>query len=378
MITFRGKIPITIYPAFWLFAALIGFINTFTFWGTLLWMIVIFVSVLFHELGHALTALLCGKSPRIELVAMGGLTYHQAEDLPWWKQFFIIFDGPLFGALLFFLATLLLFLPLPPLLFLLLKTTQLINLFWTILNLLPILPLDGGQLLRVVLEGFMGARGVRVALFVGMCAALGMSLVAFLLSWFLVGALFFLFAFQNYETWRRAKSFTSQDKDLSIKTLFEKAEDLLEAGRKEEAALLLEEVRGKTGSGLFYTLSTQYLAFLLYEKKLAKECYEMLLPLRKELSEEALVLLQRAAFDEKQYPLVVELAGECFKQVPTAETAFRNACASAFLGEVESAVGWLKTAQSEGADNLKELLAQEDFRLVREDPRFQEFLRSCS
>ena len=57
MIRIPGRIPITIHGAFWILAALIGFLNSHSIVGTLIWMAIILISVLFHELGHALTAL---------------------------------------------------------------------------------------------------------------------------------------------------------------------------------------------------------------------------------------------------------------------------------------------------------------------------------
>jgi stage IV sporulation protein FB len=56
MLRIPGKIPIAISPAFWIFAALIGYLNSQSFIGTIIWIGIIFVSVLVHEFGHALTA----------------------------------------------------------------------------------------------------------------------------------------------------------------------------------------------------------------------------------------------------------------------------------------------------------------------------------
>src|SRR5271169_1684851 len=110
-LNFQGRIPVTIYPTFWIFAALIGYLNSMSLIGTLVWVGIIFVSVLFHEYGHALTAMLFKEKPRIELVAMGGLTYHNGQKLPFWKQFFIVLNGPLFGFILALIATALLQVP---------------------------------------------------------------------------------------------------------------------------------------------------------------------------------------------------------------------------------------------------------------------------
>src|SRR3990167_8564795 len=111
MIRIPGRIPIVVHPTFFLIAALIGFLYSGTVLGTIIWIAIILVSVLFHEFGHALTAALFGLSPRIELVALGGLTYHEGQKLPFWKQFLIVLDGPLFGFLLFIIASLLLQVP---------------------------------------------------------------------------------------------------------------------------------------------------------------------------------------------------------------------------------------------------------------------------
>ena len=54
MIRIPGKIPIAISPLFWIFAALIGYLNSMSLVGTLIWMGIIVVSVLFHEFGHLL------------------------------------------------------------------------------------------------------------------------------------------------------------------------------------------------------------------------------------------------------------------------------------------------------------------------------------
>jgi Zn-dependent protease len=46
-----------------------------------------------------------------------------------------------------------------------------INLFWPILNLLPIWPLDGGRISRELLEGALGHRGVIASLWVSIVVA---------------------------------------------------------------------------------------------------------------------------------------------------------------------------------------------------------------
>ena len=85
-------------------AALIGWLNTQTIQGALEWTVMIFVSVLFHEFGHALTAVSFGQIARIDLLGFGGLTQRHGPKLNLWKEFLIVLNGPCAGLLLFIIA----------------------------------------------------------------------------------------------------------------------------------------------------------------------------------------------------------------------------------------------------------------------------------
>ncbi|MES2345423.1 MAG: site-2 protease family protein [Chlamydiota bacterium] len=377
MIHIRGKIPITITPAFWIFAALIGFLSSGSFIGTFIWVGIIFVSVLFHELGHASMALLFGKKPRIELVAMGGVTFHHAEDLPFWKQFVIVLNGPLFGFLLFAGSTILLQLSsLNPegLAREILVKVQLVNLFWTILNLLPILPLDGGQLMRIPLEAFFGVKGFKLALMISMILAFTISLAAFLYHQFFIGAILFLFAFQSLDTWKKSRVFSPHDQDQSIKDLLKKGEHALQAGDRNAAQAAFEEIRARAKKGLNFLTATQYLAVIEYELGHFAKVYELLSPIQEDISLDALCFLHRAAFAQEDFSLVDKLSGISFQQMPTADTALRNAYAAATLKKTSPALGWLNAAVSKGLQDLPSILSDKHFDPIRSDPLFQKFL----
>lgn len=372
MIRIPGKIPITIYPTFWLVSALIGFLYSGNFIGTAIWIGIIFISVLFHEMGHALTAFAFGLKPRIELVAMGGLTYHEGDKLAFWKRFLIVLDGPLFGFILFLIATILLQVPSIAMTKMasVLTLIQVVNLFWTIVNLIPVIPLDGGQLLRVILEAIFGIKGFRYALMSGAVLALGISLVFFLYQQIFMGALFFLLAFQSYDAWRKTKFISEPDRSETVKNALMKAEELLQSGHKQEAMAAFENLRAETKQGLIYNMATQYLAFLLYEIGHVKESYDLLKSIRTELAPDAVCLLHKAAFEEKDYPLVTEFAAVCFQAMPTVDTALRNAYAHAELKEGEAAVGWLETAVREGLQNITDVISHSSFDPIRNDSHF--------
>lgn len=379
MIRIPGRIPVYIHPAFWIIAALIGFLNSFSLFGTLIWMAIILFSVLLHEYGHGVTALVFGQKPRIDLVFWGGVTsYRDGKPLSAIKQFFIVLNGPLFGLLVYVVATLLLLIPslAKGTSLQILHLTQVVNIFWTILNVLPIMPLDGGQLVRVVLEAAFGIKGFRYTLFASTALSLLISLAFFLYGAFLVGAIFFLLAFYSYDSWRKSRTISEVDRDEGVRRELEDAETALQEGRKPEAERYLQAIRAKTGRGMLYKMATQTLAALKYEEGQSDEAYQMLLALRQDLDSDALCVLQRAAYDQQDYALTVELASVSFQYAPSVETALRNAFAFACLGQAQPAVGWLQTAVDDGLDNLAEIIDHEALRKIRQHPAFVAFLKA--
>jgi hypothetical protein len=375
MIRIPGRIPITIFPAFWFFALLIAF---FLAGGNLIqmviWVGVIFVSVLFHEFGHALTALLFGRNPRIELVAMGGLTYHDGEKLPFWKQFFITLNGPLFG---FIIVVITYFLKdFSGHAGLLMTQIYYVNIIWTVVNLLPILPLDGGQLVRLGMEKVFHFKGLRYTLLTSAVLSLLFSLVLFITQNFLAGAVFFLFAFENFSNYRKSLSIGPSDQSDELKKNFLAAELMLRQGNKEEALKGFEAIRSRAKVGMIYNAATQYVAFFKYELGLVKEAYELLRSLKDNLDPDALALFHRIAFELGEFAQVMEIAGSVFQYVPEAEVALRSAYAAAHLKLVEACIGWLQTARQSGVENLKEIILENTFDLIREAPEFADFIKN--
>jgi stage IV sporulation protein FB len=375
MIRIPGRIPIAIYPSFWIVVFLLGYLMSQSLVGMFFCAAVIVVSLLVHEFGHALTALAFGQNPRIELMPFGGITFHEGRSLSIWKQCLIVFDGPLSGFLLLGVAYFAEMLWNPGGLWgEILLVTQWINLVWTALNLLPILPLYGGQLMRLFFEAFSGAKGLRYALFTSMLVGIIASLVAFLFQNFLLGALFFLLAFQSLDGFRKSRLMNEGDRKEALKRLLEQGEIAMHEGRKEAAVLAFEQLREEAKGGMLYLVASQELAFLRDEEGNQSQVYALLRPLARDLSGGALVLLHKAAFEMGDYALTDSLAARAFQELPLVETAVRSACAAAALSKIDPALGWLHTALQEGLMNLHEIVAQPHFDTLRSDPHLQHFL----
>ena len=173
--------------------------------SVLIYIIGFFISILGHELGHALAYRSFGGSAQIMIHAMGGMAVsHGSFNRK--QKIIITAAGPLFGLAMGIICLLLaMFLDLNLMSEYLIKFLNLmifLNIFWSFFNLLPIIPLDGGQLLghimhekKPVLRGQIG----------GITAGLA-ALFLFLILGSIFGAILLGYlAYQNFKAADRAR-----------------------------------------------------------------------------------------------------------------------------------------------------------------------------
>lgn len=380
MIRIPGNIPISIYPLFWLLAAGLGWINTFTVLGTAVWIGIVFVSILVHEYGHALTAIFFGQKAQIELVAMGGVTQRQGGRLKLWQDFIIVLNGPLAGFSLGLLAYFLKRTFIAPgstsLSAYALEVMFYVNVFWTFINLVPVQPLDGGKLLGIILQSFFGLRGIKIALFISMVLSVLLGLFFFSIHAVLAGVIFMMLAFESYRSWRESLSVTEQDQNLILQHLLKEAERDILNGNKQESLNKLLRIRDLAKSGIIYINATEHAAALLAEKGSFKEAYELLMPLSHKIDADSLRLLHQLAYRQGKWQDAVSVGTRSYQAIPNYETALINALSLAILGEVRPCIGWLQCAIKEGLPNLQEILHKREFDNIRHDPLFQKLERS--
>ncbi len=162
----------------------------------------LFLIVMFHEFGHALACRqVGGVANQIVLWPLGGVAYVNPPQRPG-ATLWSIAAGPLVNVVfvpifmvLGHVFRSLGFAQSMPNAFLLLREVALINLGLLIFNMLPILPLDGGQILRSLLWFVMGrARSLMVAVMIGFLGVTGLILLALRIQsvWFGVLAVFIL------------------------------------------------------------------------------------------------------------------------------------------------------------------------------------------
>jgi stage IV sporulation protein FB len=179
---------VRVHPLFWLVAVIFGWPNSAgpdALRDVLIWVVCVFVSILVHEFGHVLMGRVFGSWGYIVLYSFGGLAVGSNHLRRWWQRVLVAAAGPGAGFLLFAVvvaglliatrdtAGLLFNADLPGIGSLSLWSRLMalpylvelndalreifsdliwINLFWGLVNLLPVWPLDGGMISREICE----------------------------------------------------------------------------------------------------------------------------------------------------------------------------------------------------------------------------------
>lgn len=173
--------PILIHWMFWLNSALMGGALSASspeqLRGLLAWVVAVFLSILIHELGHALTMRNFGdRRVGIVLYAFGGLA--QGSQLRTRREDFLVSAaGPGLQILVGLAAGWSISLWRPPFLWLhqMLDGFTVVSIFWALLNLVPILPLDGGRLC----QAYLGPNKQRQVLTISIVCAGALALLSF-------------------------------------------------------------------------------------------------------------------------------------------------------------------------------------------------------
>jgi stage IV sporulation protein FB len=246
-------IPVRVHPMFWLVMGILGW-EPENMGAVLIFIGCAFLSILVHEYGHGLTARAFGSPASILLWGLGGLCYSNSDRQSPAQRLAVVALGPgagfvlcgvvmiLFSAL--FGLTLQEHLSFVQRLFGV-RTEHLqsayeklgqvrgsealnprfevyadlvrINIFWGLLNILPIWPLDGGRICEIVLSQLNPFNGRRWTHVVSLITAALFALMIYSLSHSLWNTIFFAyFAVINYQmldSIHRAQSLGLYDDD---------------------------------------------------------------------------------------------------------------------------------------------------------------------
>ncbi|QGJ68501.1 Peptidase [Planctomycetales bacterium 10988] len=234
-------IPVRVAMWFWIMAILLGHPFESTPQEIVIWVAVVFVSILVHEFGHiAMAAYMKWEPERVILYHFGGLAISRPTYRNSYASMAVMFGGPLagflFAALILLVLTLFGNFPLIGLghykevalpgdgqiifnanwffiqlsyplqsfpLLLLIFHLLAVNILWGVLNLFPIFPLDGGQIARELLVMSDPENGPTQAYILSIVTAVAMAVLA-AVSWgsFYLMIMFLILAYMSYENLR--------------------------------------------------------------------------------------------------------------------------------------------------------------------------------
>jgi Zn-dependent protease len=193
----------------------------------LVWVAVVFVSILVHEFGHALMQRRYGGHPRVTLYGLGGLASCNDCDRSPVRQILILLAGPGAG---FFLAGIIVailkslghfdgftldWVPIRwapfdlayyfennrlALMDLIIWDLLVINIMWGLINLLPVYPLDGGQITRELFTLRNPRAGIIYSLQLSAGVAVLFALYALIQNSIYTCAMFGILAYNNFQT----------------------------------------------------------------------------------------------------------------------------------------------------------------------------------
>jgi len=214
--------PVRIHPWFWLVALFLGDLHADPIF-VILWVVAMVLCILLHELGHAVVMRAYGFCPSIVLYSFGGLAIpHPGRNgvrRPGpWGDMLIAFAGPASGFILAAVLTLGLFyvggypvgifLRVVPQVFVpnaflrsFLNSILEITVMWGLLNLLPIYPLDGGQIAQQVFVLTHPQDAIRQSLILSVIVGGMMGMIA-IVQWqnYFLGVFFLWLAYSNFTT----------------------------------------------------------------------------------------------------------------------------------------------------------------------------------
>jgi stage IV sporulation protein FB len=220
-----ASIPVRIHPLFWLITVLLGAGGRPPPAEVVLWVLVVFVSILVHELGHSLAHRFYGWDSHIVLYSCGGLAVRDTPLGRAWSrrrrdgisQIVISLAGPAAGFVLAMgvIAAVALaghkvafHFSFDPVTWDHFEWGQIdklvgfllfVNIFWGIVNLFPIYPLDGGQACRELLMMANARDGERQSIILSIICGVGLAVLFGVRFQSIFGAIFFGYlAYQNY------------------------------------------------------------------------------------------------------------------------------------------------------------------------------------
>ncbi len=351
----------------------------------LLWMAMISLSVLVHELGHATVARSFGYPAHIQLIGLGGQTWAEGgEGMPWHQDVLHTLAGPAAGLALGVTAGKGLLGwnavgEAPALVSYTLHNLFYANLAWTALNLMPLASLDGGRIASAVLTRLFGRSGFLSAQILSLLLALGFFIAALMAKDFLLLALVFLLGTRTYSNlagWYRGELPRGQSSHPLVAQV-EQAEQAFRDGKLDEAERAGRGLVGPEAPPMVRSRANLLLGWVLLKRGQGREALARFHEVRdRELPPHALAAALSLSGDEvRALPLWAQAAQQSGNEVILHEfagaliRAGREADARRLVG-VRMELAWASAERVYYVRGEYEQAAQMAEAAFREEPSF--------
>jgi Zn-dependent protease len=225
---------VEVRPSFWIVVFVLGISTQRSVGSQVVLALSLFGSILVHELGHAIAAKAGGLKPKILIHSFGGITSYETQTpLTRALAIRVTIAGPAAGiAIAALVLAILKLIPLalhrpwaPQVHVALVEFVQ-INAFWSVINLLPVMPFDGGQILTYLMGPTRRLLTARISIAFGCLAALYLHSLGLTVA----AVVFFAASVMQYLSLKRL----SQESTITITT--REIDNLLEQARRALAS----------------------------------------------------------------------------------------------------------------------------------------------
>lgn len=390
--------------------------------GALVWLLAVFIGVIAHEFGHAVAMRVVGESPFVTLHGLGGVTQGTGAVRTSPRQdFFIALAGPATGLVLggvIALAAMVLKQP-DPLVEMFVADALWINVGWSLVNALPLVPWDGGLALDAGLRWATGSAWPRVVGGVAVAGGVAILVAAFALKQLLLGYFGFMSvlngarrfsaareASQGDAMWARVQAGEDVEKELGV-LISNAAEPQRKAQWAEMLAWVLLMRRDFAGARRALASMAPFVAGVSLRARLAADdgdaaqVIALLLPsaslsdvpllasaqLSLERFDDALAtarrypdcasLIAERLFHAGAYPQCLALCTELLATTRDGRHAYNQACCFVKLQREPEAISALKAAVALGHD-VRGLEQDDDLASLRHHPEIIALLSSCA
>src|SRR5262245_52099199 len=340
-------IPVKVQPFFLLVVGFLGYSRNLPFEFLVEWIIVVFISILAHEFGHALTVRAFGMSPQILIYGFGGMTsWTDEKDVSPPKHIAISLAGP-FAGFLFGGVVYLSNIALPDLFAdhfgrVTYRDLIFVNWGWGIFNLLPVLPLDGGNVAYSIEQWVTKKQSGVITSVISLLVAGGIGLWALSIGWLLVFILMVMFAWNNGS---RLFQQLQQDRDGSIRPLLDQARDAVKNDDGATAVQLAKEALSSVRSGEVKEEAQRILlqgVILGGDIEQAKKEADRL----QALYGQKALWLAFAGFEQGQLPRAIPVIEYSYPAAPSPELNYTFASALIIAGRLQEASALIARQQN--------------------------------